>query len=116
MEAWNRLSEALLRLTVFSRRCVNGKKVQNRFLALLERHKQDEQESALGSGLSETYPERRQLLDTLVQLVADHRANEAANTARERKRKEEREMELRRLELEERKAERERGNAPRARR
>ncbi|RLN87016.1 hypothetical protein BBJ28_00017868 [Nothophytophthora sp. Chile5] len=67
----------------------HGGKAQNRFPALLEQHSKADKVSATASGISETYQEKRQLLDLLSSLVNDHKFVEEARSEQEKKKEEE---------------------------
>ncbi|DAZ93369.1 TPA: hypothetical protein N0F65_001554 [Lagenidium giganteum] len=87
MDAWDAVANVLV-AAGFSRSNLDGKKAQNRFITLLDRHKKDEKASDEGSGIAEPYSEHRQLLDTLASLVEDHRATAAAQSDHEKIRRE----------------------------
>ena len=84
MDAWNRLASMICGLHDFSRPNFDGKKAQNRFISLLEKHNDDERVSARASGVSEAYGEKR---DVLASLVNDHKMQEASKSAAEKKKK-----------------------------
>ncbi|KAH9163996.1 hypothetical protein LEN26_000240 [Aphanomyces euteiches] len=66
-KAWQLLAETLMSTDNFHR-AVDGRKVQNRFLALIDEHRRFNAESAKLSGVDEEETERHALLDDFVVL------------------------------------------------
>ncbi|ETV93225.1 hypothetical protein H310_12821 [Aphanomyces invadans] len=69
-KAWQALADTLMACDHFGR-VVDGKKVQNRFLALVEEHKIFDAESARLSGVDAEEREKHVLLDDIVNLLDD---------------------------------------------
>lgn len=88
MDAWDRVASTISSIHGFTRAKLDGKKAQNRFMSLLDKHSNDEKTSARASGVSEAYGEKRELLDNLASLVADHKQEEAVKTEAGKKKKE----------------------------
>ncbi|KAG9416545.1 hypothetical protein AC1031_000945 [Aphanomyces cochlioides] len=63
----------------FTRRSLDGKKAQNRFLLLLRQHKQKTDESARLSGVDEEESPKSQLLDDLTSLFNDSISKKSGN-------------------------------------
>lgn len=63
----------------------DGKKAQNRFLALMEKHRKFHAASATKSGVSEFYSEKHEVFDDLVAFYDDFEQAKATNAAKERK-------------------------------
>ncbi|KAG9417070.1 hypothetical protein AC1031_001458 [Aphanomyces cochlioides] len=84
MKAWTDLASALRSCENFNRK-VDEKAVQNRFLTLIQHHRDFNREAAKLSGASEDIKEKTQLLDDLVCLYDDFKAEQASKTMKEAK-------------------------------
>ncbi|GMF14877.1 unnamed protein product [Phytophthora fragariaefolia] len=71
----------------FSRKDVDGKKAQNRFITLFQQHKRSNKSSELASGVFEADGERKQLLDELGSQVRDHKLAQETQSEKEKKKK-----------------------------
>ncbi|KAH9096903.1 hypothetical protein LEN26_017244 [Aphanomyces euteiches] len=69
-KAWQALADALMGCDDFIR-IVDGRRVQNRFTALVEEHRRFDAASAILSGVDEDETEKHVLLDDLVALLDD---------------------------------------------
>ncbi|KAH9088452.1 hypothetical protein LEN26_019500 [Aphanomyces euteiches] len=69
-KSWQMLADKLMDCDHFTR-VVDGRRVQNRFSALIEEHRRFDKASAKLSGVSEEESGRHMLLDDLVTLVDD---------------------------------------------
>ncbi|CAK4374957.1 unnamed protein product [Aphanomyces euteiches] len=86
MKAWQNLADTLSKCDQFTR-CVDGRRVQNRFTALVEKHRRGDIESAKLSGVSEEEDERRMLLDDIVPLLNDLKAEADSKLTKEKEEK-----------------------------
>lgn len=80
MHEWDKVASAQGGLDGFTRSDFDGKKAQNRFIFLLQEHDKAEKTSERTSGISESYKEKRELLDNLSSLVQDFKAEEEAKS------------------------------------
>lgn len=87
MDEWEKVAARLDGLDDFTRSDFDGKKAQNRFLFLLQKHQSAEKTSARASGINELYKEKRELLDSLSSLVHDFKQEEQAKTEEAKKKK-----------------------------
>ncbi|KAG9410009.1 hypothetical protein AC1031_018040 [Aphanomyces cochlioides] len=67
---------------------LNGKKVQNRFISLVDEHRAFNAESKTLSGVSEEELERHTLLDDISSIIDDMKAESLAKTEKEKTEKE----------------------------
>ncbi len=72
-KAWQALADTLVASDQFDR-VVDGKRVQNRFLTLLEEHRKFDAESAKLSGVDQEESEKHVLLDDILPLFDDAKA------------------------------------------
>ncbi|CAK4438718.1 unnamed protein product [Aphanomyces euteiches] len=86
MKAWQNLADTLSKCDQFTR-CVDGRRVQNRFTALVEKHRRGDIESAKQSGVSEEEDERRMLLDDIIPLLNDLKAEADSKLTKEKEEK-----------------------------
>ncbi|ETV90957.1 hypothetical protein H310_14301 [Aphanomyces invadans] len=71
MKAWEALAATLRSHPSFSRRTLDGRKAQNRFLLLIRQHKSSSNASARLSGVSEDESAKTRLLDDIMPLYQD---------------------------------------------
>ncbi|RHZ04704.1 hypothetical protein DYB37_012181 [Aphanomyces astaci] len=76
-KAWQALADTLMGCEHFDR-VVDGRRVQNRFTALVEEHRRFDKASALLSGVCEEEKEKHVLLDDIVSLLDDQKVIAAA--------------------------------------
>ncbi|KAG9414582.1 hypothetical protein AC1031_007989 [Aphanomyces cochlioides] len=78
MKAWDALASKLQTVPNFSREGLDGRKASTRFHSLLRGHRKFQKTSAYLSGVDQDENERVKLLDELVALYDDHKANKQA--------------------------------------
>ena len=88
--AWQALADTLMEEGSFTR-SVDGQKVQNRFHALVQKHRDFNAESAKKSGVSEE-EEKHILLDDIVPLLDEAKMSAAVKSEKEKEDKEKAEM------------------------
>ncbi|ETV69523.1 hypothetical protein H257_14759 [Aphanomyces astaci] len=71
MKVWGLVAKALADHEGFARPQFDAKKAQNRFSAVMDNHVHYNRESAMASGVAETYDERIALLDELLAAFVD---------------------------------------------
>ncbi|ETV71303.1 hypothetical protein H257_13434 [Aphanomyces astaci] len=82
-KAWQGLAETLMPCENFGR-VVDGKKVQNRFLALVDEHRKFDATSARLSGSDQEEKEKHMLLDDIITLLDDVKAEQQKTEAQKR--------------------------------
>ncbi len=87
MDELEKVAARLDGLDDFTRSEFDGKKAENRFLFLLQKHQSAEKTSARASGIAEPYKEKRELLDNLSSFVHDFKQEEQAKTEEAKKEK-----------------------------
>ncbi|ETV65983.1 hypothetical protein H257_17402 [Aphanomyces astaci] len=82
-KAWQGLAETLMSCENFGR-VVDGKKVQNRFQALVDEHRKFDATSARLSGSDQEEKEKHMLLDDIITLLDDVKAEQQKTEAQKR--------------------------------